>query len=175
MAAVGGVVPPPPCRDVGRSSRRTIAPLLRISNAALAVGAFARRFFRRIPSVLVRSRARPRRCRQAIFGLEELVSLGTQARRSQPGQEGNVNSRSLKHLTSLTPEDLELTFPSWSGSLVVDWAPRETDSDPQQNPATDQPHPHDQAHLPWYPARRRRFPCFSSFVVRSSSITISDH
>jgi hypothetical protein len=34
------------------------------------------------------------------------------------------------------PMGLELTFPSRPGSLVVDWTPRETDSDPQQNPAT---------------------------------------
>jgi hypothetical protein len=82
------------------------------------------------------SGSRPRRCRKAYLGLEELVSLGTQARRSQPDQEGNVNSRSLQTLISLNPEGLELTFPSWSGSLVVDWVARETDSDPQRNRAT---------------------------------------
>jgi hypothetical protein len=39
-------------------------------------------------------------------------------------------------MLSTNDEGLELTFPSWSGSLVVVWALRETDSDPQQNPAT---------------------------------------
>jgi hypothetical protein len=80
----------------GRSSRRLIAPPLRTLVAALAVGASARRFFRRARSALVRGRARPRRCRKAHLGPEESVSLGTQARRSQPGQEGNVNSRPPK-------------------------------------------------------------------------------
>jgi hypothetical protein len=41
--------------------------------------------------------------------------------------------------------------PSWSGSLVVGWVARETDSDPQQNPATH----------PTAPARPGPFPLVS--------------
>jgi hypothetical protein len=58
----------------------------------------------------------------------ESVSLGAQSTTREPDQEGNVNSRSLKNLISLTPEDLELTFPSWSGWLRLAWVPRETNS-----------------------------------------------
>jgi hypothetical protein len=59
---------------------------------------WARRIFRHPLSAPVSGRARPRRCRQAIVGPEELVSLGTQARRSQPGRAGPVNSRSPKNM-----------------------------------------------------------------------------
>ena len=71
---------------------------------------------------------------QADLSPEVSASLVALARRSQPGRKGPVKSRIPKTLKCLNHEIWDLTGPFRSGSLVVDRATREVETDPSTDP-----------------------------------------
>src|SRR5271163_3560588 len=69
---------------------------------------------------------------QADLPPEDSASLVALAGRSQPGRKGYVNSRILANLNTFNQEIRELTYPLRRGSLAVDRATREAETDPTE-------------------------------------------
>ena len=102
---------------------------------------------------------------QADRGPEEASSLVTLARRSQPGQEGDVNSQILKTLTTSTSRDLGVDIPLLVWLPWDDWVTREAEADRPRTPPRCYRSLPDQALSPRSPARRR--PAVRSRQLRS--------